>query len=174
MQSISVLYDVSIYDHFPICFDVHVSSNVHVLSNSKKHFIIENFVDWRKFGTEQRKDYETNITEMFSNLNICDDEHCTNDHSAHIDDVNNRFVEAFHCATIEYRICEMTNFKPVPGWNDFCKEKYKTARQAFLSRLSSGKVRSTNLYENMKSTKKIFVNALKFCKYNENMIRSNK
>ena len=36
MQSISVLYDVSIYDHFPIYFDVHVSSNVHVLSNSKK------------------------------------------------------------------------------------------------------------------------------------------
>ena len=26
----------------------------------------------------------------------------------------------------------------------------------------------------MKSTRKIFINALKFCKYNENMIRSNK
>ena len=48
----------------------------------------------------QRKDYETNITEIFSNLNICDDVHCTNDPAAHIDDVYNRFVEAFHYATI--------------------------------------------------------------------------
>ena len=83
--------------------------------------------------------------------------HCTNDHAAHIDDVYNRFVEAFHCATIEYRTCKTTNFKPVPGWNDFCKEKYKTARQAFLSWLSSGRVRSNNFYENMKSTRKNFL-----------------
>ena len=43
-------------------------------------------------------------------------------------------VKAFHDATNEFTITKAKVFRPVPGWNDFCKDKYKAAREAFLTR----------------------------------------
>ena len=43
----------------------------------------------------------------------------------------------------------------------------------FLAWLSHGKIRNSVLFENMKTTNKIFVNALKYCERNENVIRNN-
>ena len=51
-------------------------------------------------------------------------------------------------------------FEVIPGWNTYCKEKYKMARIAFLAWLSHGKIRNGVLFENRKTIRKIFVNAL--------------
>ena len=43
-------------------------------------------------------------------------------------------------------------FKPVPGWNDHCREKYRDARIAFLKWIECGRIRRSALFENMKVT----------------------
>ena len=63
--------------------------------------------------------------------------------------------------------------KVIPGWNIYCKEKYKMTRIPFLAWLSHGKIRNGVLFENIKTTRKIFVIASKYCKRNENVIRNN-
>ena len=77
-------------------------------------------------------------------------------------------------ATNEFTITKAKIFRPVPVWNDFCKDKYKAARVAFLVWLNHGKIRSGALYDTMRYTRKVFVNALKYCRYHENDIRNNK
>ena len=77
-----------------------------------------------------------------------------------------------HDATNEFIITKAKIFRPVPGWNDFIKDKYKAAREAFLVWLNHGKIRSGALYDTMRYTRKVFVNALKYCRYHEYDIRN--
>ena len=37
----------------------------------KKKSLVENFVDWSNFNATQWKEYENNITDLFSNIDIC-------------------------------------------------------------------------------------------------------
>ena len=136
--------------------------------------MILKFVDWNNFITTDCEKYEHNVTNLFSSINLCYDIKCNVNHAAHIDGVYDMLVKAFHDATNEFTITKAKVFRPVPGWNDFCKDKYKSAREAFLVWLNQGKIRSGALYDTMRYTRKVFVNALKYCRYHENDIRNNK
>ena len=61
----------------------------------------------------------------------------------------------------------------IPGWNNYCKEKYRLTGEAFLTWLTYGKIRSGPIFVDMKATRKDFVQSLKFCKSIENLIRNN-
>ena len=174
VSNVNVLYDVSIYDHFPISFDLCINSCSNILSNATKQCLIRKFVDWNHFSTTDSEKYEHNVTNLFSSINLCYDIKCNVDHAAHIDGVYDMLVKAFHDATNEFTITKAKVFRPVPGWNDFCKDKYKAAREAFLVWLNHGKIRSGALYDTMRYTRKVFVNALKYCRHHENDIRNNK
>ena len=63
------------------------------------------------------------------------------------------------------------NFTIVPGWNDECKNFYQRARDNYFLWLNNGKIRSGLLFENMKSSRTLFKNALQKCKDNEQNIR---
>ena len=125
---------MSIYDHFQISFDLCINSCSNILSNATKQCLIRNFVDWNHYSTTDCEKYEYNVTNLFSSINLCYDIKCNVDHAAHIDGVYDMLVKAFHDATNEFTITKAKVFRPVPGWNDFCKDKYKAAREAFLTR----------------------------------------
>ena len=63
------------------------------------------------------------------------------------------------------------NFKVVPGWNLYCQDLYKKSRECFLKGHNSGRIRSGIIFENMKSSRKFFKNALNYVSKNEINIR---
>ena len=151
-----------------------INSCSNILSNAAKQCSIRKFVDWNHFSTTDCEKYEYNVTNLFSSINLWYDIKCDVDHDAHADGVYDMLVQAFHDATNEFTITKAKVFRPVPGLNDFCKDKYKAAREAFLEWLNHGKIRSGVLYDTMRYTRKLFVNALKYFRYPENDIRNNK
>ena len=80
-------------------------------------------------------------------------------------------VEAMIRATYGYRFSSDKRFKPVPGWNSFCKDKYAVARNAFLNWVRNGKIRTGVDFELMLATRKEFRRALRYCRSHEQQIR---
>ena len=167
------MYDESIFDHFPLSFNLCLQSGVNILSRSRRKYLIENFVDWKSFNDERRALYCDNILENMSGIEICTDVNCTTDHTVHIDTVYDVLIKSFHISTKEFRINRSQKVKMIPGWNNYRKEKYRLAREAFLTWLSYGKIRSGPIFADMKATRKDFVQSLRFCKSNENLMRNN-
>ena len=62
-------------------------------------------------------------------------------------------------------------YKSVVGWNLYCKDLYKTARERFLKWHNGGRIRSGNIFDLMKSSRSIFKNALNYVRKNELCIR---
>jgi hypothetical protein len=67
-----------------------------------------------------------------------------------------------------------TKYTVIPGWNDFCKQKYLIAKNMFMAWKNNGKIRSGYDYERMKDSRKLFKEALAKCRKDEDTIRNNK
>ena len=67
--------------------------------------------------------------------------------------------------------CPIDNSRNIPGWNTYCKELYSNARKNLLDWISDGKIRDGPLFDEMKNSRKLFKDALNFCKRNEIEIR---
>ena len=63
------------------------------------------------------------------------------------------------------------SFKPVPGWNQICKEKHDIARHGFLRWKDEGMPREGNAFHEMKTSRADFRSALNFCRKNEDSLR---
>ena len=63
------------------------------------------------------------------------------------------------------------NNNRVVGWNNYCKSLYADARKKFLAWHKGGRLRYGPCFENMKSSRTVFKNALNYCKKNEAKIR---
>ena len=61
----------------------------------------------------------------------------------------------------------------MPGWNRYCKARYSEARAALFEWISDGRQRFGDTFEKMKQTRKIFINALNYCKKNKDKISDN-
>ena len=132
------------------------------------------FVDWRNFDTRAKEIYAHKLCNPLSDISICTDVSCKANHSSDIDDIYNILIDSIREASSEFTMIKKVKFKPVPGWNDHCREKYRDARIAFLKWIECGRIRSGALFENMKVTRSLFVRALNWCKRNERRIRSEK
>ena len=97
-----------------------------------------------------------------------------NNYSKFIDVYYSEILKALEYGTEPFLMNSVKKFRVVPGWNDFCKTKYKDARTAFLKWVQLGKIRSGIYYENMKNTRENFREALKYCRKNEQEIRDKK
>lgn len=60
----------------------------------------------------------------------------------------------------------------VAGWNDLVADKHEAARRAFLDWVSAGKPRTGYICEIMKRTRAQFKLALRYCRNNDELIRS--
>ena len=156
-------------------FELAIDSDTRVFSHSAKQSLISEFVDWKNFDNNKRQIYVDNmVTDSLSSIYICDNLKCKLDDANDIDHIYDTLVRVFKEATREFRVIKSNKFKPVPGWNDHCKDKYRISRDAFLVWLRAGRIRSGILYEDMKATRAIFVRALNYCKNNKRMIRCDK
>ena len=102
---------------------------------------------------------------------VCVDESCTTNHAEQIDIYIDRLVKVIKQSSEDFSNVNKKNFKAIPVWNKVCKKKYEGARTMFFKWLSNGRIRSGAIYQQIKDSRKLFQNALKYCKYNEPQLR---
>ena len=172
VSNVKIDYTLSLFDHFPLLFSINVTAYVGVncsKSDDRRQDLIKEFVDWSKFGQVERDLYNSISDNELCNIDLCNDRDCFLDHSDLIDSNYETIIFALKEGTKPFQFSKNTAFNVVPGWNKFCKNKYRIARDHFLKWLREGKIRYGPLYEQMKCSRKVFVNALNYCKRNKNI-----
>ena len=165
MSDVKVMYDVSIFDHLPLCASLDLAVE-RSLENVKDQ-LVRRFVDWEKLD---RHVYVSEAERLFSNFSICDTLGCTIDHRDDIDTSYDLIIDYILSTSANYQCVKKEKFVPVTGWNKYCKEKYCTAKEAVIDWINDGKARSGEKFELMKCTRKIFVNVLNYCKAHKEAI----
>ena len=172
LSNISIIYDKAILDYFPIAATLSLQTASTPLSSHQTNTLIREMVNWKNFDLNAAEDYNSVVLALLDDTFICSNSFCTLDHNNDIDEFYDMLVEALKEGTRNYTVLKAKKFVPVPGWNQYCKELHAEARSSFLIWLRHGKIRYGSEYEQMKSTRKDFVNALKYCKENETKIRN--
>ncbi len=180
VDHLQILYGQTFYDHIPISFELKIPMGTEFNIINNRSLDVNNFIIWDKLSRAERKDYNLNVeVSLGGYLNralLCSDSNCKSDmHRSLLDDAYAHLVNTLHSASECYTVrCRNRTFHQVPGWNDFCKTKYNVARNYFLNWNSGGRLRSGSVYESMKSSRKIFKEALAKCKRDQNIIKNQK
>ena len=173
----SIFYGFTFYDHIPISFDLDLPFHFEV-SNGESSFsgVQQNFILWDKVSSEEKNLFSVVLDELslfvFGDVLSCRDLKCSNEN--HLESLNLIYSEIIECISLasEFLPCyNENNKKRVVGWNAHCKSLYSIAREKYLLWHDSGKIRSGPLFENMKTSRNDFKNALKFCRRNELKIK---
>ena len=77
-------------------------------------------------------------------------------------------MSALKEGTAPFTFHQRKKFTPVQGWNQFCRQLHCTARAAFLRWVET--FRFGEIFEEMKATRRNFIDALNYCKSNRNKI----
>ena len=165
INDIHVKYNCALFDHFPISFSLSVKSSI-VSSVVGYNNLIAEMVNWKEFDNDAKNLFAQSVESDLTDIFICDKIGCIVDHREHIDASYERIINALKEGTRHFVVNKNKKFKAVPGWNVYCKQLYGNARAAFLDWKNYGKIRHGAVYERMKETRKLFVNALNFCKNN--------
>ena len=178
ISNCSILYGVSFSDHIPISFDLAVPYAVSYPDYDPQPFISKDFpkVNWDKVNDHDKNLYAAVLDdlclEVCYGILSCDIETCKNSHFRDLDNIYSDLIECIFSASLflpNVKNHRKENF--IVGWNNHCKEKYAVARGKYLEWHVAGRVRHGRLFEDMKSARVSFKNALNYCKNNEAMIR---
>lgn len=175
-----VQYNVVSSDHRPLVFQLDAVVNV-VHSNSancdrNSYTVIS---DWEACSDVDLYNYAgvvNNLIESVCMPSLCCVQNCCNqqhksDIDKYLESVSQCIVEAMQ-RTIPHKKCAISDHC-VAGWNDVVEEKHVAAREAFLEWVSVGKPRTGYVCEIMKRTRAQFKLALRYCRNNEEMFKSN-
>ena len=125
------------------------------------------------------KDFIDNLITDYSLINhelfFCTDVNCRNiTHINYIEDIFKKIILILLQSTSNFSVGSTSNFKVIPGWNEFVKELYAEAREKFMNWKNAGKPSSGIEREQMRATRAHFKNAPDYCKINEKQIRNTK
>ena len=174
VSEVKILYDFCISDHFPITATISLNNlNLNPNFNTRNADIISEFINWHKFDSPSREEYNNVFLNYMKYVPLCNNENCTDiSHKNQLNSYYNDLKFAMKLGTEPFKIRKSKKFIPIPGWNANCKYKHNLARIAFLNWVRSGKIRYGSIYDNMKMTRKSLKNALDYCKNHENEIRN--
>ena len=110
---------------------------------------------------------------MWNEVLACDVPNCKSvTHKEALVNLYEGIVEAVILSSTQFPLKnKCSKIKIVPGWNQFCEEYHAVAREAYMAWHNTGRIRSGFIFENMKSTRKEFKRALKFCEINKLQIQ---
>ena len=138
VANLRVDYNGAIYDHFPLCFEYSFQAE-HVFVK-KKGIQIETMVNWNKINEKDKIDISHKIDDLIKQSCCIDNEllYCTNinckdpKHLENIDKIFDFLKVVLFSSTEDYLFDNTKSFKAVPGWNDYVRDLYVTARKKFL------------------------------------------
>ena len=177
---IKIDYEGSLYDHFPIYFNLIFYFNYHNTKDDRP--FVDEFVNWNAMSQSDKKAIKQKIDDMLDKLNLLNDEvfRCRvvgcNDrtHLKRLDTIFSLMKEVLLESTACFKFNGNRKYKRVPGWNDYVKEVHTIARNHFLLWKQNGKPLEGRHLENMKESRAAFRTALDYCKKNELDIRKTK
>ena len=178
ISNILILHYLSLYDHFPISFDLHVDLDISLSTQ----FGVEPdlFVNWKKFNSGKQEffdklDSNFSIDSLNNDAFRCDKIICDNPrHKQHIEESYGYLLDGFLSASDHLTHGKTHSYKQVPGWNDFCKDYHRVALKCLLNWKEEGMPRNGICYERMKKSRTDFRSALKHCQENEQRLRNEK
>ena len=166
LSNITVLHDLCIFDHFPLSFDVTVEINA---SDTPISGIDPGeFVNWKLYES-----FKTKISDIMddrfgdkihiNDVFLCDKAVCNDSiHKFAIDQLFDYLIESYLVSTEVLKFKKRNCFKPVPGWNSLCKQKYHEARHHFLTWKECEMDKNCIEYTLMKNSRAEFKAALEF------------
>lgn len=182
IDDMSVDYGSVSSDHRPIQFSLNaVVDCPNQAANVGKNADIDGITmsDWNACTQADLINYAFGLDELLSATSmpsLCCVHNCTN--PSHKNDINEYLTTITRCIKdsmqrlIPSKKCRVSEYS-VAGWNDLVSDKHEVARDAFLEWTNTGKPRSGYIYELMKRTRAQFKLALRYCKNNAEMLRSN-
>ena len=141
---IYVDYNKTVFDHFPLNFELDIICNYEELNSSKQSIVNNNsltndMVNWNKINNRDVVVIKKIQDQQFNKLNIiynevfsCNNVKCTNiDHKTAIDDMLHEMRSVLLSSTDSFTFNKIKSFNIVPGWNDCIKQLYNKARKCF-------------------------------------------
>src|SRR5215469_10441436 len=174
-SDISILYDKSLFDHFPLscAFDLNLNLKYEKFVYSDSKFVI-----WNKMTLTDFELYQSDVNYYCENIEskLCGVFNCSvyncclTDHRNSLVTLYKSLIESLHKSSMKFTSGHRYK-KCVPGWNDYVKSSYAEAKNKFLIWKNSGKPQGEKL-ESMKESRCIFKANLKKCKSDELNIRN--
>ena len=134
-------------------------------------------VSWDKASKTNLEQYRKTLDYVMSNISCaalrCESVNCQNaDHIEQLDRLYKFMVECLLDASDELPLYKRSDkFEKVVGWNQYCRQPYEDARRKFILWCEGGKLRSGKIFDEMKCSRSLFKNSLKYCRMNELKLR---
>ena len=180
VHSINIMYGYTFNVHLPIECVIFLPQvdwvNFKYINQTKN----DKYVLWNKINDNDIGYYEGKLRTLLSDYNndalFCTDKEChLKSHKSDLDKAYEFLKNCiFHASSHLVTSQGSQKFKIIPGWNTHCKNLHYKARSAFLKWKDSGKLRSGIIFDEMKSCRTAFNNALNYCKKNETKMRKSK
>jgi hypothetical protein len=189
IYELEILHDFSIYDHFPIAFNLSVVLKMNVLLDESQDrsnctFDTSTFIKWDKLKCEEIVAYQKIINDKLDQFNFssydcfnCYDLNCTSkSHRTQLTSLFKFLLYTIRSASTKLgeQKVNSSKFKIVPGWNDLVKDAYRNSRRNFFAWLNADKPRYGPLLDSMKASRLEFKKVYRKCKTNEESIRNDK
>lgn len=174
---IRILNDVNGSDHLPVeCTLSFKSANCK--NNGYKSFTrsdANTCINWDKLKDSDFVKINSDVNGLLKKVNTrptfcCETTGCRRkEHLRWIDSLYYTLIMILTIVSQQYskNCVKKDKFRVIPGWNRRVKQLHKTAREAFLSWVRTGKQINTTHHHNMLTTRKLFKNALNDAKINE-------
>ena len=178
ISEISIIYGYTMHDHIPLFCKLSLpNATVRVLSEPDQLSDRENIV-WEEASRAQIKAYASHLdslaSKLWSPVLSCSDIMCTSvEHKSDIAQLYEFLIDSMKVASSVIPCKNRRKYKQIAGWNEYCKTLYRTSRQKYFKWHNSHRPRSGALFEEMKTSRTLFKNALKECKKNEITIKKN-
>ena len=179
VKNISILYDSEIVDHFPIKCELCIDIVERDLSNTNGK-IIKKQIKWDSLNDADKLMYQQATDQQFCellehDLFMCQEATCNFvQHKECIEYIYSYAISIMLNASTPFiKEINTYNFTPVPGFNKYCLSKRQLARVCFLEWSRQGRPRSGATFDEMKESRKIFTQSVKFCKKNKESIVNN-
>ena len=179
-KDIEILYEATISDHVPLKFKVEIDSLDSNFNIRDYYNTINNTVKWDQLTKCDKKAYADRLEielQNYYNLGMqCRDSYCTSEkHILLLKNAYIHLINSFKNASQPFiSNISKKKFKLVPGWNDHCKDLYAIARSKYKIWNEGGRFRIGAAYEQMKTSRCEFKNALKQCKKDSENIKKAK
>ena len=184
VKDVEILHNMIGSDHLPMIAEIEVmnGNSNHELNQSKSCLTAKSktYIDWRNLKQNDIGDINNRIRcdlQYFlgSDVMNCCILGCRDvQHVQMLDNFYSKLVASVEVSSSKYckEIKRKCKFKVIPGWNRNVKDKYKLAREDFISWLRMGRSRDGPVYTKMQESRRIFKQALNECKQNEQQERS--
>lgn len=181
MVGARVAYDVRWSDHSPLSIECDISGVATAPAVSCKPDALK-YVRWGERTTSQINKYGEfcfNNLDVFTELNICDCKDiikCTHQSNYHdyIDRYYRHIVDVLqNAAIVSSRSCAQKRHKKVAGWNYHVRDSHEKARLYFRCWVVAGRPSCGPEYENMRNSRTVFKNKIRWCQRNEESIKMN-